>query len=60
MDTGTIRRNLSGTTREVTQELGKAVGQVDPNVGKVVSDTGEQLSNIVEGLPDVQSNQLLP
>jgi len=58
--TGTIKRQLSETTRGVTDGVGRTVGQVDPNLGKTVSETGRELSTIVEGLPDVQPKSLVP
>jgi hypothetical protein len=50
---GSLTDDLSNTTRETTDGVGKTVSPVSPELGKTVSDTGKALSDIVNELPDV-------
>jgi hypothetical protein len=53
-----VARGVGGTVEQVTGDTGNAVGQVNPDLGKNVSDTGKALSEIVKGLPGNAQQQL--
>ena len=53
VDPGQVQDGLSGTTREVTGNVGQTLDSVAPGSGTTVTETGEALSEIVESLPDV-------
>jgi hypothetical protein len=53
VDVGQVGNNLANRTHETTDQVGKTVSPVSPQLGNTVSDTGKALSDIVSGLPDV-------
>jgi hypothetical protein len=55
LDTGRGTNGLADGTEQITNDLGEAVGGVNPELGNTVSETGQALSDIVRDLPDVRA-----
>jgi hypothetical protein len=55
-----VSRGIGGTVEQVTGDTGRAVGQVNPDLGKGVTDNGKALSQIVQGIGGTLQQKLSP
>jgi hypothetical protein len=57
VETGPVTDQLSDTTRQITQDTGQLLNGISPELGQTVTDTGDALSDAVEGLPNVSTGR---